>query len=644
MERSRRSTGCAQRRRAVTAQPGDEIWVRAGVYYPAPAETPDVLFTFQLRDGVAIYGGFAGSETSRMQRDSTANRTILSGDIDRNDPNSDGNFINETWADIQGSNSRNVVSGGGTGITAVLDGFTITGGDGDTIFSGGGIYNFAGSPTLRNLVIQGNRAAGIGGGVYNQTQSNPRYENVIISGNYAALLGGGVGNAGASNPIFINVTISGNQAELNGGGVFNTSAVPTFINSVISGNRAVTGSGGGVANSFAEPVFINSTISANRSEALGTGIFNENSTANATITTLHNSIVWGNSGPSTQQVFNADATAQISYNFSLVQNLDLGGTNLNGTLAANNPQFVAPQSGANAPTSAGDYRLSAASVAIDAGDQTLLPPDLTLDRVGMPRFIDGDRDGTVQVDLGAFEAQLFAGATITPPLLQVLEGGAGMRYSIVLNQAPTADITISIIADAQSSTDRNQVIFTPSNWSIPQEVLVQAIDDQLREGTHSGVLQHRASGADLGASVVALDVVGVTISDNDTPGVWLNPTTLRIIEGETAAYSIVLTDRPQAEVTIEIEAGEQLVVNHTALTFTPENWNIPQAVIVGAVNDGIIEATHSADIQHRPRSSDPGYDQLDAIELMVTIDESPATESPGEPAQLLQLYLPFITQ
>ena len=87
-----------------TAQSGDEIWVAAGTYKP----TTGTLRTksFVMPAGVALYGGFAGGETARNQRDWAANMTLLSGDI-----GAQGNATDNSYHVVVGANNT------------VLDGF-----------------------------------------------------------------------------------------------------------------------------------------------------------------------------------------------------------------------------------------------------------------------------------------------------------------------------------------------------------------------------------------------------------------------------------------------------------------------------------------------------------------------------------------
>jgi hypothetical protein len=265
------ANACTLQTALTNATSGNQIWVRQGVHRPGSNQTD----TFTLKNGVAVYGGFAGTETSLNQRDWQTNVTVLSGDIDQNDI-VDANSVVTSTANIMGGNAYHVVTGGGTNNTAVLDGFVITAGKANSPFppddAGGGMYNNNSSPTLRNLIFSGN-AANSGGGMANLNSSNPTLTNVTFSGN-SADLGGGMYNENSSNPTLTNVTFSSNTAQ-SGGGMYNFYSSPTLTNVTFSGNAAQAG--GGMFNSNSNPVLTNVTFSGNTASGMGSsggGMFN----------------------------------------------------------------------------------------------------------------------------------------------------------------------------------------------------------------------------------------------------------------------------------------------------------------------------------------------------------------------------------
>ena len=88
---------------------------------------------------------------------------------------------------------------------------------------------------------------------------------------------------------------------------------------------------------------------------------------------------------------------------------------------------------------------------------------------------------------------------------------------------------------------------------------------------------------------LAAGVVGEWVSTDPSPGALLSVSTLlEIVEGGTATYTVVLQTVPTASVTVVISSNDADVTTNvpaTGLTFTVDNWDMPQAVIVTAAQD-----------------------------------------------------------
>ncbi|NBB76430.1 MAG: DUF5123 domain-containing protein, partial [Bacteroidetes bacterium] len=251
------------------SNPPLQIWVAEGTYLPTGSSS-DRNATFQLVNNVEIYGGFNGTETQLSERDWEANTTRLSGDIDQD-------------SDLTG-NSYSVVTGSGTDATAILDGFTISGGNADdqtspfddSNSSGGGMYNSAGSPSIVNSVFIENSANSRGGGIFNMDNSSPEIINSTITDNRSTN-GGGIYSI-SSSPDLTNSTISNNSSGASGGGMFNIDSSPTVTNSSFTDNSSGF-HGGGMLNNNSSPIVSNSSFTDNSSVQSGGGIYNQNSSS-----------------------------------------------------------------------------------------------------------------------------------------------------------------------------------------------------------------------------------------------------------------------------------------------------------------------------------------------------------------------------
>ena len=213
-----------------------------------------------------------------------------------------------------------------------------------------------------------------------------------------------------------------------------------------------------------------------------------------------------------------------------------------------------------------------------------------------------------------------AGVTISITALEVTEGDTG-SYTIVLDTEPAADVTVAIQApaDVDMAVDQTALTFTADNWNAPQTVTIAATQDDDAVADEPVVLTHTVRGGDYeGISAASVEV---TITEDDTPGVSVSETALTIAEGDTGSYTIVLDTEPAADVTVEIQApvDADMAVDQTALTFTADNWNAPQAVTVTATQDDDAVADDPGTITHAVTGGD--YESVTAASVEVTITE-----------------------
>lgn len=315
-----------------SAQTGDRIWVSQGTY--SLRESGDEIL-LRLKEGVAVLGGFTGTEVWEMQRIPRMFTTVLDG----------------------GSLAYHVVNGANG---ALLDGFTITGGNADGVHensAGGGMINLSSSPTIENCVFLDNSALVKGGGIFNE-EGSPTLVDCVFQGN-TAQYGGAIENYRAS-PTVINTVFLENRSAQNGGAVSNYFGSPEFINCTFSGNRT-TFSGGAVFNYNGTGTFTNCTFTGNRSEQKGGAIGSLNSELRLT-----NCILWRNISPEQSEISAYGSDAKINYS-----NVEGGfhGTGNDDCC----PAFVKDGSWDGESWVEGDYRLTERSPCVDSGTDVKAP-------------------------------------------------------------------------------------------------------------------------------------------------------------------------------------------------------------------------------------------------------------------------------
>ena len=209
-----------------------EVWVAAGTYTPQSQLISGTAYSasFRMRDGISVYGGFAGTESTKLERVKKSampwdfqNPTVLEAAYYSHD---DLAWTNNKWTLT--SDSRHVVwfapMSGGTAFANVttLDGVTIQGGyaqggtgqDDFLTDRGAGVYMDGANAYLSNCIVRENYATGNGGGVY---LKNGRVQTSLIYNNNADADGGAVY---VENRGLVHRSMLANNSALNGAGVY----------------------------------------------------------------------------------------------------------------------------------------------------------------------------------------------------------------------------------------------------------------------------------------------------------------------------------------------------------------------------------------------------------------------------------------
>ncbi|MCC6724650.1 MAG: right-handed parallel beta-helix repeat-containing protein [Saprospiraceae bacterium] len=197
------------------ATAGTQVWVAYGTYKTTNGTNRNA--SFEIKDGVKVYGNFNGTETSIQQRIQSASATILTGEIGQPGQN---------------DNAYNVVVVKNAGTSTLIDGFVITAGNANGLANealhtrcGGGIYidgeNGSSKPTISNCELRKNLGRD-GAAVYNN------------------------GRRGESSPVFVNCSFKNNEAGLDGGAIYNDGRLkgksnPTLTNCTFERNMGTYG-------------------------------------------------------------------------------------------------------------------------------------------------------------------------------------------------------------------------------------------------------------------------------------------------------------------------------------------------------------------------------------------------------------------
>ena len=224
------------------------------------------------------------------------------------------------------------------------------------------------------------------------------------------------------------------------------------------------------------------------------------------------------------------------------------------------------------------------------------------------------------------------GVSVWQESLSILEGEGG-SYTVVLDTQPSGPVTVTASSGdtAVATVTPSSLTFTTSDWNTPKTVTVSSVkDDDIASGDERVSISHTVGGY---GDVSSANAVTVTVSDDDTAGVSMSPTSLTLNEGDSDSYTVVLESEPTATVSITPSSDtSDMTLSPGHLTFSSTTWNTPQTVTVTALQDDDNEDETIA-VSHSVR----GYGSISSGDT-VTVTVRDDDEATGE--AVIQAWLP----
>jgi len=357
-----------------------DVRVAQGTYRPDRG-TGNRTISFDLVDGVTLWGGFAGlGAPDPDEWDPVRYKTILTGDLNGDDAVGRANTTDNSYA---------VVYAIGLEMTTTLAGVTVTGssaGVDDPYTVSSGLFVDDSSVTLWKCTFERNSSPNSGGGLSIAYGARAEVRDSVFRQNEASNGGGSI-NLAAGEAVFERCAFIDNTTRGLGGAVFSYQCDAWFINCMFTGNTALQG--GALSNlDNADPYIANSTFYGNTATTAGALAVDTPDLAR-----MDNCIFWNNG---TQAIM---GSTRISYSC-----ID-GGAAGTGNISVD-PLLTDPSNQ--------DLRPSPGSPCIASGSNRAVPTDVTTDLAGRPRFVDdpdtadcpvpGTSCGVPPiVDMGAYE-------------------------------------------------------------------------------------------------------------------------------------------------------------------------------------------------------------------------------------------------
>ncbi|MXZ80912.1 MAG: hypothetical protein F4Z15_06000, partial [Gammaproteobacteria bacterium] len=291
------------------------------------------------------------------------------------------------------------------------------------------------------------------------------------------------------------------------------------------------------------------------------------------------------------------------------------------------------------------FMVSTAEDAVIEADETFT---VSLSVTGAPQRA---QDETVAVDATATATGTITdddgGATLSIKDVSADEGDT-LTFTVTVDKAVQDGFTVTpSYTDGTAASSGDDADYTQNTAALTfagtanekQTFTVATTEDGVPEEDETFTVDLSLGGTTLTVDATA-KALG-TITNDDTVGVAVSPTTIEVAEVDDTdtssvkehqgTYTVVLTSQPTADVTVSVASSDAsaATVDLSTLTFTSTNWNIPQTVTVTGQDDNVHNTggSRSVTVTHAVSGTGSGYESAtaDSVDVTVTDDDAAPT-------------------
>ena len=202
---------------------------------------------------------------------------------------------------------------------------------------------------------------------------------------------------------------------------------------------------------------------------------------------------------------------------------------------------------------------------------------------------------------------------------------ATIEFKVMLSAQPSTGVDVKLKSSDESEVKilgQSLLVFTEENWSTPQTVILQVVDDGSADGTQTVHIDLSSASDDANFDGLKAVTQDYNILDNESASVTLTAAKTTLVpDAYSTSVSVALSAPPLSDVVVTLNTtnAETAALSNNKLTFTVDNWNKPQSITVTDANPQKAKSAKSVETISAVAAGEGQYNGLASNNVALTL-------------------------